>query len=331
MQRAPQLSTWLKRLAPGLVLGFVIFLVFSLAGDLRLVSAQFLQFRWALYPLVLALTLFNYLLRWVKFNYYLTQIGAGSLPPRESARLFVAGFPLAMTPAKLGEALKGVWIEWKTGQPAAQGIAVVVAERISDALALLLLSLLGVIAYPRYWFAFAIILGALLSLVIISQVPVMANFFLDLVERLPVVRLLAAPLRQFYQGSRQLFSPNALLIAVGLGSVSWLGEGTGFYLILLGLGVAPGWQTFAIAVFVLAFSTVVGGISALPGGLGAAEASITGMLVLLLGLPIGSAVAATLLIRLATLWFGVFIGLLVWLVSPDLLNLGTTHDRQTAG
>ena len=80
-------------------------------------------------------------------------------------------------------------------------------------------------------------------------------------------------------------------------------------------------QALAIAVFTLAFSTVVGALSTLPGGLGAAEASIAGMLVLLLGMEKDSAAAATLLIRFATLWFGVSLGLLVWAFSPDLLGL----------
>ena len=323
-------SVWFKRLVPGLIFGFIVFLCFSLLGDLRLVSSQVLEFRWVFYPLVFVLTLFNYLLRWVKFHYYLVQIGAGNLPYRESARLFIAGFPLAMTPAKLGEALKGVWIEWKTDQPAAQGIAVVVAERISDAFALLLLSMLGIIAYPHYWPAFTILIIILLSLVVFTQVPVLANVFLDLIGRLPLINRFAGSFRQFYEGSRILFRPGTALTAVALGTASWLGEGIGFYLILIGLDVPGSWQTFSIAVFVLAFSSVIGGASALPGGLGAVETSITGMLALLLGLSFGTAVTATLLIRFATLWFGVSLGLLVWLASPDLLRIGDIRDKQAA-
>jgi len=96
-------------------------------------------------------------------------------------------------------------------------------------------------------------------------------------------------------------------------------------MILLGLGIPPSWETLSIAVFVLAFSTVIGAVSALPGGLGAAEASIAGMLTLLLTLGADTAAAATLLIRFATLWFGVVLGLIVWAFSRELLNL-TQHD-----
>jgi MFS-type transporter involved in bile tolerance (Atg22 family) len=45
------------------------------------------------------------------------------------------------------------------------------------------------------------------------------------------------------------------------------------------------------------------------------------MLVLLGGVPPAAASAATLLIRLATLWFGVSLGLGVWAFSRDLLGL----------
>ena len=93
------------------------------------------------------------------------------------------------------------------------------------------------------------------------------------------------------------------------------------YLVLLGLGVPAGWQTFSMAVFTLSFSTVIGAVSTLPGGLGAVEVSMTGMLILLLALPASTATAATLIIRFATLWFGVALGLSVWLISKDLLLL----------
>ena len=299
----------------------LVFIAVALAGDIRQVAHHAQDFRWEYFPLVIALTLVNYTLRFFKFHYYLGQIGVRGLPLRESARLFVAGFPLAVTPGKIGEALKGVWISQAGGVTVARGIAVVMAERISDGLAVLLLSTLGVIASPRYWPAFAVILALLLGVVIVSQIRPLAHALLDLGERIPVLRRLAHPLREFYEGSFALFRPSATLIAVGLGTISWFWEGVGLYLVLIGLGIPAGWQTLSVAVFVLSFSTIIGAASTLPGGLGAAEASIAGMLALLLGMSNGTAAAATLLIRFATLWLGVSLGLAVWAFSRHLLAL----------
>lgn len=321
----------LPRLFSGLVFGFVVLLALMLVGDVRQVREQVFSFQWSLFPLVLGLTLCNYILRFFKWHYYLGQIGVHGYSFRRSARLFVAGFPLAVTPGKVGEAFKGVWLNKETGVPVPSGIAVVLAERISDGLAVLVLSLLGVIAYPRFWPAFAAVLIVLSAIIIISQIRPLALALLDFGGRLPLVKRFIQPLRQFYEGSYLLFKPISTFIAVGLGTISWLGEGIGFYLILIGLGQPTGWETLSIAIFVLAFSTVIGAVSTLPGGLGAAEASITGMLFLLLDMESGSAAAATLLIRFATLWFGVGLGLLTWIFSADLLGLRLTKTIHETG
>ena len=309
----------IRRLIPGLIFGFLVFLVIILMGDLRQVATQVYEFRWKYYPLVLLLTLFNYVLRFFKWHFYLGLVGVEKFPLLRSAQLFLAGFPLAVTPGKVGEALKAVWLQKETGVPTSRGISVVLAERISDGLGVLILSTLGVIAYPQYWPAFAFVLGGLIILILVIQIRPAALWLLDFGTKLPFIKRFSEGLIEFYEGSYSLFRPKAILVAVSIGTISWLGEGIGMYLILVGLGVTSGWGTLSIAVFVLAFSTVIGAVTALPGGIGAAEASIAGMLTLLLALSRDTAAAATILIRFATLWFAVFLGLIVWLFSRKLL------------
>lgn len=310
-----------RRLVAGLVLGFVVVLAVLVVGDMRQVAAHFVTFNWHLAPIVLGCTLFNYSLRFVKWHIYLRLIGAACIPWWESARLFVAGFPLAVTPGKVGEALKGLWVNQRTGVPVARAIPVVIAERITDGLAVLLLSVMGVIAYPQYWPAFALVVSGLLALVVLSQIRPLALALIGRAEALAPLRKAAGALRTFYEGTYLLFRPGPLAMAVGLGTVSWLGEGIGFYYVLRGLGLPPDEALLPLAIFILSSSTVVGAVSTLPGGLGAAEVSIGGMLAVLLELGADIAAAATLSIRFATLWFGVALGLAVWALSPDLLGL----------
>jgi uncharacterized membrane protein YbhN (UPF0104 family) len=309
-----------RRVLAGLALGFVILAATALVGDVRRVAGLLERFAWTLTPLVLGGTLFNYSLRFVKWHFYVRLLGAPGFPVRQSARLFVSGFPLALTPGKVGEALKAVWLQQRAGIPLARGLPIVAAERISDGLAVLVLSTIGAFTYPRYGPAFAAMLGLLVGIVVLSQARRPALAILGWLGRMPLTRRWAAPLPDLYESAHQLFRPLPTLTAVALGAVAWLGEGVAFYLILLGLGLPASFHLFGSAVFTLAFSTAIGGASTLPGGLGAAEISIGGMLTFLVGLPLGTAAAATLLIRFATLWFGVALGLLVWSRSPDLLG-----------
>lgn len=311
----------LRKMAPGLLLGVLVMVGLALLGDVRQVGQLLRTFDWRIFPLALLFTLFNYGLRFLKWQYYLHLVGVRGFAWANSLRIFVAGFPLAVTPGKIGEVFKGVWLEQQTGLPVARGISLIVAERISDGLAVLMLSALGVVAHPRYWLGFVFIMGILLAVIVISQIRPLALGVLNFTVRLPLIGKAVPALREFYEGSFILFRPQAALVGVGLGMVSWFGEGVGFYFILTGLGFTATLETLSNAVFVLSFSTVIGAVSALPGGLGALEASIAGMLVLVASAEPSAASAATVLIRLATLWFGVALGVAVWAFSTRMLGL----------
>jgi glycosyltransferase 2 family protein len=320
-----------NRLLIGLGLGILVMLVLAFWSDVSSLEKILSRFRWEFFPLALACTLFNYVLRFVKWHFYVRLVGAREITPAESARLFVSGFPLAVTPGKVGEALKALWLsEWSTVS-FSRGLPVVLAERFSDGLAVLALSALGVFAIPSLWPAFLITLILSLSIVALSQIRPLALAVLSLLERVPLIGRQIHALRDFYESGRLLLGPRPLLFAVALGTVSWLGEGVGFYLILLGLGLPPSLSVLTDAVFVLAVSTLVGSASTLPGGLGAAEASITALLLLTVTPDHAVAAAATLLIRLATLWFGVTLGLIAWAATPRLWKRSEPDASARAG
>ncbi len=290
-------------------------------------SETLIHFNWSVYPFVILLTLFNYSLRFIKWNYYLKLIGVKNMSRRESLRIFLAGFPLAVTPGKIGEGLKGVWVNKESGVPVGRALSVVAAERISDGLGVLILSTVGVIAYPKYWPGFLFVLVILGSIVVLTQIRPLAMAILSAGEGLPLINKFTGGIREFYEGSFSLFKPKSTLTGVSLGVVSWFGEGIGFFLILVGLGLPAELGPLSIAVFVLSFSTIIGAMSALPGGLGAAELTIAGMLAFIARLDPATASSATVLIRLATLWFGVGLGLAIWALSPKLLGLKGNHGN----
>jgi uncharacterized protein (TIRG00374 family) len=302
----------------GLGFGVLVMLVLAFWSDFSELESILSRFRWEFFPLALACTLFNYVLRFGKWHYYVRRVGARDIRPADSARLFVAGFPLAVTPGKVGEALKALWLSEWSEVSFARGLPVVLAERFSDGLAVLALSALGVFAIPALWPAFLITLILSLSIVVLSQIRPLALAILSWLQRVPLIGGRLHALRDFYEAGYILLGPRPLIFAVCLGTISWLGEGIGFYLILLGLGLPSSGTVLADAIFVLAVSTLVGSVSTLPGGLGAAEASITGLLLLTVTSDHAVAAAATLLIRLATLWFGVTLGLVAWAITPRL-------------
>ncbi len=299
------------RVLVGVVLAVVVVSGLTLFGDARQLGAALRRFDWWLAVPVLGLTLANYALRFVKWEIYLRRLAIPRLSLRTSGLVFFSGFSMSVTPGKVGELIKCVYLRRLTGVPVARTSAVVAAERITDGLAMLALSGVGLtqFAYGRTLLGVAFV--AVLALVVALRRPRLLASVLGWMEGRPLVGRAVEHLTAFVAASNELLRPGLLAGAVGLGVVSWLGECVAFFLVLVGLGIPATWHLLLVATFVLAVSSIVGAVSMLPGGLGVADASVAGMLLLLVpddAMTRGTAVAATLLIRFATLWFAVILG-----------------------
>jgi len=307
------------KLIVGLIFGLAVVVGLGFYADFSEMLRLLRDFNWWLLPVVLGLTTLNYALRFSKWHYYLRQIGVRNISVWDNARIFLGGFGLSLTPGKVGELVRLWWFKNRAGVHPAKTAPMAFAERLTDGIAMALLSLLGGLAYPQYRPAAAIIGAILLLAVAAIQIRPLALWGLALGEKLPGVSKMAHHLHALYESAYVLFRPKNLLLAVGLGTLAWISEGVAFYLVLVGLGLPPSMQLLWQAIFILAFAFVAGGASGLPGGLGVTEGGLTGLLQLLVGAPENVAATATLLIRFGTMWFGVVSGLLIMAIWREFL------------
>ncbi len=320
----------------GKIILSVIFGVLVIAGlglftDLGKLGESLRDFNWALVPAILGLTLFNYLLRFLKWDYYVHLVSDNRISKRDSGLVFFSGFTMVMTPGKVGELLKAYLLRQVNGTPIAVGSPIVVAERMSDGIAMILLAVLGfgllilfggqTAAANFFWPILALVLLAYIAIIAVARNRKLANLIFTWLGRFKLIAGQMHHLQDLFESSNRLLSPRALFIASGLGFISWAGECLAFFLVMLGLGFPPSWNMLFITTFILGATSVAGAASGLPGGLGVADAGIAGLLIVLVAPPFVSpaisrdtAIAATLLIRIATLWFGVCVGLVFMLL-----------------
>ncbi len=297
------------------IFGLAVMAALAIVGDFSQMLKVLSNFQWWLVIPILLLTLGNYLLRFLKWHYYLKVVGNGAekISRSDSAIVFVGGMSMAMTPGKIGEFLKSYLLNQLNGTPMMVTAPIVVAERVSDGLAMLILASLGVFFFENTVLRLVLlaILLAAVCLLVAIQWRGLALGLIDLLGKIPFLTSRASHLHSFYESSYRLFRPRSTLLAVGLGLLGWSGECLAFFLVLLGLGFPPSLLLLVQCTFILAASTLIGSVSMLPGGLGAADSSIGGLLLVAVqGITSATASAATLLIRFCTLWFGVSLGLL---------------------
>lgn len=304
-----------------LLLALIVYMALILYADWQALMSALAGFPWPWIPLVLGLTLLNYTGRLLKWYWYLHLVGV-AIDFATSSRIFGVGMLMVMTPGKIGEFLKSYMVKNVTGTPMSITAPVVLAERLTDGLAMLILAGVGLLAFDDVTtrLVAAVALLAIVAIILVVQIRPLALWMLNFGEKLPVVNRFAHSLHEFYESSYRLLRPRNLLIAVGIGVASWLCEGLAFFVVLSGMGITPDVEMALLAVFIFSISTVVGALIATPGGLGGTEGSLVALSGQLLGMARTPATAAALLIRFATLWFGVGIGLLSLVLWPNLLR-----------
>jgi len=305
------LERYFRKLIIGIVFAVLVASALALFGDVRDLGDAFRNFKWWLAGPILLLTCFNYGLRWVKWEIYLRVLSLPRPGLWDSLCIYLSAFSMSVTPGKVGELIKAILMRRQTGAPVPKTTAIIAAERITDGLALLALAAVGLLKfnYGRPLLAVAFVLAVVVMVVL--QRPALTAAVMARTAGLPLVGGFVEHLSGFFSASNVLFRPWLVVGMVVLGIISWFGECVAFFLVLWGLGFDATWRLLLVATFVLAVSSVFGAISMLPGGLGVAEASVAGMLLILLeddGMSRAVATAATLIIRFATLWFAVLIG-----------------------
>jgi uncharacterized protein (TIRG00374 family) len=279
---------------------------FSMVGDVRGLGDRLAGFGWWALGAALALAFGNYAMRFVRWELYLRRQGV-SVPVVSSAVVFGAGLSLSITPGKLGELVKSYLLREMHDVPAPRTAPIVVAERVTDLIALVVLAIIGVAAYGVEPTLVIVASGVIVVGLVLLAWPTPTHALIDLVTRPRRLARLREPLHETLRGLGALCRPVPLTIATLIAVPAWGLECVGFAVIC---NAFPGAHVdLGLAMVIYAGTTIAGALSFLPGGLGVTEGAMTVALVSgAAKLDPSTAVAATLLTRLATLWFAVVIG-----------------------
>lgn len=296
-----------RKVVVAALFGGLVFAAMALYGDVRQLQAAAMAFAPAAVALGFALAAGNYVLRIWRWHYYLRCLGIG-VPLFESSIVFLAGFVMSVTPGKVGEVFKSLLLYELRGVSMLRTAPIVIAERLTDLIALVLLTALGSLAFEHGVAIAGAGAGIVGLMVAVFAYRPLGEFCIGLLERIPAFSKLGHKLHEAYDSLLTMLRPGPLLVGTLIAFVAWGLECGSLYAIVAGFpNVHLGWEA---STFAYSASTIAGALAMLPGGLGVTEAGMTGLLQTLGGENMTKAVAtaATMLTRLATLWFAVAIG-----------------------
>ncbi|MCK9486324.1 MAG: flippase-like domain-containing protein [Dehalococcoidia bacterium] len=250
--------------------------------------------------------------KFARWHWYLRRV---TLPTdrvvglRESAAIFMSGVLMLLTPGHVGEFVKSYYASSDGGPAAARTAPIVIAERATNMLGLVIVSLTGGFAYRQA--AWVVGVSAAIAFLILATMKSrrVAAFVTHVVERIPLVRRVVPQAEDFTDAASALLTWRSIPVMSMVAAVSWSLEALAYVMVLRAFGVEWSSEVLNSATFTWAVATLAGGLLLTPGGLGVLEGGVTGIsLTLIESLDRGAATAAALLARVATLWLPAVIG-----------------------
>jgi uncharacterized protein (TIRG00374 family) len=299
----------------GLFLLFVIGLIsVAAATGWEETWAQLRQLSILQIAALLSLSLINYIFRGIRWHLFSTCLGT-DLPPRINVLHFVAGFAMTITPGRLGELVRLRWISRMTGRSFTSIAPLPLVDRAFDMAAMGLVLAGGVVvAQTGITGAIPVAVLAMVTAFVVTRPALLAYLITVLHKAVGRWSRIFGRARQAARSMRVFGQMSLAVPALILSIIGWLAEGVSLFLLLHWLGADVALST-AIVVFL--FSTLAGGLTGAPGGIGGAEAAMI-FLLSMNGVPMAISVPATAVIRVTSLWFAIALGLLTFPLAERL-------------
>src|SRR5580704_768548 len=324
----------IRRVLYVMLLGVAVYGGFAVWRGLGSMGATLATFRWWAFFAACALAFGNYVLRFFKWEFYLSRLAIRGVPKTDSFLTFLSGFVFTVTPGKVGEVFKSLVLFETYAVPMPKTAPIVVAERVTDLIGVIVLIVLGSLGFQGglAWAGAGAFVVTVLVSVIASRT--LSMRIIGIVERMPgKIGAIGPKLHQAYDSLATMLRPRNLIAPTILSIGAWSLECLSLWTILRGFGQET---SVALCSFFYATSTLAGALVPVPGGLGVTETFLDGQMRELGHVPVSVSTAAMILVRFATLWFAVLVGFIALSLlkrrHPGLLagNAGAAPEASAA-
>jgi uncharacterized membrane protein YbhN (UPF0104 family) len=326
----------LRRALAGVAFAVILYVAAIIWVEADDLAAALQGYKWSALAAAIALSSVNYALRFWKWELCLGWLRVRDEAPElgrgRSALIYLAGLSMSVTPGKVGEVLRSVLLRASDGVAFARTAPVIVADRLTDLVALVVLALMGTLEHPEYAPVMAVTMVLVVLGIAVLGSPRALRGILGLLGRLPGADGLVERTGTMVESSAVLLQWRRLAVLALISVAGWGLECVGYWMILHGFAGVD--ASLALCTFLWSITTLIGALSFLPAGLGATEGSLAVLVTsLAVGVTAASAVASTLLIRAATLWYGELVGataLAVFLRDPAVRERTRKAGREQA-
>ena len=269
----------------------------------------FVHFSPTLIPAMLGLSIGYYLLQGVRWQ-FLLRSGLVALPMKRTVVLNLAGQSTGLLPA--GELTRAVLVAEEAGVQPGSVVGTITVQELLYTLVLIAIAVPAALTHRAVAVIIWVALAGVSAVIVLLMTPALWRRMSWLVHHTPLLRRLAGEIDSLQVEVSVLMRNRDTWMWSTLSVLGALDAVTLFWVVVQ--GVDPGAVSWTDAAFVYAVSHLAGALSAIPGGIGAYEASVVGLLISL-NVDASTATAIALLHRGADKGLNTLLGVVALAVS----------------
>jgi uncharacterized protein (TIRG00374 family) len=209
-----------------------------------------------------------------------------------------------VTPAKVGELIKSQILKNKYSIAISKTAPIIFVERYYDLFGIAIISFIVLLFLNFETWIILILLAVSILFLGIAQQKSISLKILNSFSKIPFFNKYVNNLITGYETIHVLLSPKIFIKSILLSKSAWIVESIGVFFVFQAFNSS---LDFSNILFIFTSSTLLGGISLLPAGIGVTEGGMLTQL-LLHDIDYSFALCLVLTVRLFTLWMSVIIG-----------------------
>lgn len=281
---------------------FYVLLIFL--SDAEKISKHFLQIRIDFLFMIFSMVFLSHVIKSFRQKEFLKSLDE-KIPTIQNLIVYMSGLSLINTPGGVGTFVKSIYLREKFKIPTEKSISVIFLERYHDLLAGTSIILITLLFYFNLISASLIVISAIILIGVFLLIRKW-NASLIIYNKISKIKFLSQYIPD--KGSSEslfiLTRSKNMIKGWSLSVLGWIVDSLAVYMVFLSLNVDLEYLVISQIYFT---SLGYGVLSFLPGGIGVTE-SIADILLVQQGLELFIASSLVIMMRLTTVWFSTFIG-----------------------
>ncbi|MEM3841327.1 MAG: lysylphosphatidylglycerol synthase transmembrane domain-containing protein [Candidatus Micrarchaeaceae archaeon] len=291
--------------ALSLIFSVVVFGVIAWLGGAAKVAEIIGRADLWIFGLAILSVFIGYLLRFVKWSYYLKTLDI-SIPRGKSFMVYMSLYSMNITPGKVGRILAAYTLNRISNVKFTNIIPIVTMDIFTDFLGIAVVAIIAALYFNKL-----VIYILILDIILVLPFAFLLNdWFFNLVRRFmkksKFLEMFSLYGDEYFASQSKLNNYKVYGVSVALSVPAAVMNSLALLFSILALGGA---LHIAGSIFIFSSSQIFGMISTLPGNIGVTDGALVALISGTFGLGAAQSSAATIMTRIASLWFGVVLGM----------------------